>query len=97
MLQFQLRFPLDGGKTRNRMEFPGNSSSPWKLSINKYSGLDPNRESREGGEGTKILIKGSTRLLLKTIFEPLLKFIKTSFYSALAHSAFCETFSYHSH
>lgn len=56
--QFQLHFPFDDGKTGNRMEFPVNSSSPCKLSINKYSGLDPNRECREGGEGTEILIRG---------------------------------------
>lgn len=45
VVQFQLHFPFDDGKTQNRMEFPANSSSPCKLSINKYSGLDPNGES----------------------------------------------------
>lgn len=85
--QFQLHFPFDDGKTGNRMEFPVNSSSPCKLSINKYSGLDPNRECREGGEGTEILIRGFHLTLLKTTFEPLLKFIRTGFYSnQLSHT-----------
>lgn len=58
LVQFQLHFPFHDGKTQNRMEFPANSSSPCKLSINKYSGLNPNGECREGGEGSKILIRG---------------------------------------
>lgn len=70
VLQFQLHFPWDDGKTQNRMEFPANSSSPCKLSINKYSGFNPNRESREG---TKILIRGFHLTFIGNYFWTIIK------------------------
>lgn len=93
--QFQLHFPFDDGKTRNRMEFPVNSSSPCKLSINKYSGLDPNRECREGGEGTEILIRGFHLTFIENHIWTNTKVYQNWFLSkpALSHSAFCENFS----
>lgn len=79
VLQFQLHFPLEDGKTQNRMEFPANSSSPCKLSINKYSGLNPNRESREGREGTKILIRGFHPTSIGNYFWTIIKVYQNRF------------------
>lgn len=74
--QFQLHFPFDDGKTGNRMEFPVNSSSPCKLSINKYSGLDPNRECR-GRRGNWDTDQRVPPDFIWTFTE----FIRTGFYS----------------